>query len=128
LLGASSPSLSSSEDERHRTLELFKSAFLNVLLLLCFDIKPLSTGKSSREPDLRVFGAFEMRFGLEKLQVFGDKYVSLLQPPADPPDDIFRNAFSVDLVSRARVFSGLCALKTDGPDCAVLIDLRLLAS
>jgi hypothetical protein len=128
LLGASSPSLSSSEDERHRTLELFKSAFLNVLLLLFFDLNPLLTAESSREVDLRVFEESDLRFGLGKAQVFGDKYVSLLQPPTEPLDDIFRNAVSVDLGPGARVFLGLCELKTDGPDCADLIDLRLLAS
>jgi hypothetical protein len=128
LFGASSPSLSSSEDERHRILELFKSTFLNVLLLLFFDIEPLSTARSSRKADLRMFNESDLRFGLGKAQVFGDKYVSLLQPLTEPLDDIFRNAFSVDLGSRARVLLGLCELKTDGPDCADLIDLRLLAS
>lgn len=127
LLRSSSPSLSSSEDERHRTLELFKSTFLNVLLLLFFDIKPLSTAESSREADLRVLDEWDLRFGFGNSQAFGDKYVSLLQPPTEPLD-IPRNAFSADWGPGACVFSELCGRKTDGPDCADLIDLRLLES
>lgn len=99
---SSSSSSSSSDDERQSTLDTLRSTFFNVLLLLFFDTELLVDGTC--KSTVCLFGERDLCVCVGRA-LFGERYVSLLQAPAELLDGTLRSEVSVDFASASCVRS-----------------------